>query len=268
MSNKLTKEPKVKEKKPSKTKKNFKVLGIICLVIVTIFLLLLAIYKYFNYTTGFTIYFYDYNYENEYGRFLIEQNDAFIENMVAFDNTAKVSRDYSSYSEAEKKELSNIVVAEGEIISRMENNAPSDKNADYEELYTNMLKSYALYIQGQSMELEYIYQTAEGIDNERFTLGESVTKLLGNFIIEYNPIVNDIRGTDYYYKYSATDMFGIITGDFEQEPVQRDEDGNLIIDENKNYLFLPEGSIDTSSEMGEDMDSINTFINKYFNTQK
>ena len=254
--------------KPKKSKKILKVLGIILGIFLTLFLILFCIYRYYHYTTGFTIYFHNYNYENEYGKFLIEINDSFIENMISFDDTAREERDYSSYSETEKKQLSNVIVAEGELISRMENTPPSDKNADYEELYTNMLKSYALYIQGQTMKLDYIFQTQEGMDSERFTLGESITKLVGNFIIEYSPIVNNVRGTDYYYKYSATDIFGMITGDFEQVPVERDEDGNLILDEDKNYLFLPEGSIDTSTEIGEDMDSINSFINNYFNTQK
>ncbi len=264
---KLCKNPP-EEKKTKKSKKIFKILGSIVLFFVTIFLILFCVYKYYHFTTGFTIYFYNYNYENEYGKFLIESNDAFIENMVSFDNTARSGRDAESYSQMEKDKLSNIIVAEGEIISKMENNAPSDKNADYEEVYVNMLKSYALYIQGQTMQMEYIFQTEEGLSDERFVLGESITKLVGNFIIEYAPIVNEIRGTNYYYKYSATDMFDMITGDFEQIPAEYDEDGNLILDEDKNYLFLPEGSIDTSTEVGQEMDSINTFINNYFNTEK
>lgn len=260
----------VKPKSAGEIKKEKKKLGrknFIRLTLLTIGLFifsLIGIYEYFHYTKGFTIYFQNYSIENEYARFLIEINDSFIENMISFDDTAKEDRNYDDYSDFEKEKLSNIIIAEGEIISRLANTKPSDKNLDYEELYDNMLKSYALYIQGQVMKMDYIYQTEEGLTTERFTLGDSLTTLIGNFIIEYNTIINKIRGTSYNYKYSVADGFNIITGDLEQSPVEYDEDDNLILDEDKNYLYLPEG-VEKDSSLGEDIDNINGYINEYFN---
>lgn len=264
MSVKLVKQKTPDEIKKEKTKKNilyvFKIISIIILLTICT---LLAIYQYFHYTKGFTIYFQSYNIENEYGRFLIEINDEFIENMISFDDTAYEGKSYDEYSDFEKEKLSNIIVAEGNLISRLENTKPSDKNIDYQDLYQNMLKSYALYIQGQVMKMDYIYQTEEGMSEERFTLGDSLTTLIGNFIIEYNQITNKVRNTSYNYKYSVANGFDIKTGDFEQTPVEYDENGNLILDENKSYLYLPDG-IESNSTLGEDINKLNEYIDEYF----
>ena len=260
MSTKLVKPKTPEQIKKEKKKKNISyILKAIFFVILLTVCTLFAIYEYFHYTKGFTIYFQSYNIENEYGRFLIEINDEFIENMVSFDDTAKEGKSYEEYSDFEKEKLSNIIVAEGNLMSRLENTKPSDKNIDYQELYQNMLKSYALYVQGQVMKMDYIYQTEEGMSEERFTLGDSLTTLIGNFIIEYNQITNNIRNTSYSYKYSVADGFDIKTGDFEQTPVEYDEDGNLILDENKSYLYLPD-EIQNDSSLGEDISNINSYI--------
>lgn len=257
-----------KEQKKDKIKANIlKWIKNLILFLGLIIFILFGVYQFFHYTKGFTIYFQNYSLENEYGRFLIEINDKFIENMISFDDTSSEGKDFSEYTDFDKEKLSNIIIAEGNLISRLENTAPSDKNLDYKELYQNMLESYALYIQGQVMKMDYIYQTQEGMDSERFTLGDSLTTLIGNFIIEYNVLVNNVRNTDYDFTYSVADGFDIKTGDFLQTPVEYDEDGNLILDEEQNYLFLPEG-FEEESTLDEDIDSINQYINNYFNIKE
>ena len=150
MSRKLVKQKTPEELKKENKKENIKnIFKLILLVLGLTICTLFAIYQYFHYTKGFTIYFQSYSIENEYGRFLIEINDDFIENMISFDETAYEGKTFDEYTDFEKEKLSNIIVAEGNLISRLENTRPSDANLDYEELYENMLKSYALYLQGQ-----------------------------------------------------------------------------------------------------------------------
>lgn len=210
-----------------------------------IFLLLLIIgltslYTYLHYTEGFTIHFSTYNIQKEYAKFLIEINDDFIDKMVLFEKIAVDGKPLENYTEEEKMAIKDIIISENNILSRLQNTKPIESNLDYEELYNDISKSYALYIQGQIMKMEYIYQTTEGLSDERFTIGDSVTTLVGNFIIEYDQLINNIRNTDYYMKYTVMDGLDLNIGNMQKEKIELDKDGNIILDENKDYIYTPQ----------------------------
>lgn len=249
MSNKVIKNKPIKD--TSSWKKILKFLGLFSLLLV---IGLFSLYQYLHYTEGFTIYFSNYNIQNEYARFLIEVNDDFIDKMVMFEDIVRDKETYKDYSDFEKQQLSDIIVTENSILSRLANTPPTDANLDYRELHENISESYALYIQGQLMKMEYILQTENGMDSERFTLGDSVTNLVGNFIIEYNGISNEIRETSYTSKYSVLDGFDYNLGTADSIDIERDENGNIIIDKDDIYLYLPESegtTTDTSDKKEE-----------------
>lgn len=246
MSNKLIKEKPIK--KPSFFIKTLKFLVLFLSLVV---IGLISLYYYLHITEGFTIYFSNYNIQKEYARFLIEVNDDFIDKMVMFEDIVRNKQSYEEYTDLEKQKLSDIIVSENSILSRLANTPPTDANLDYRELHENITESYALYIQGQLMKMEYILQTQEGMDMERYTLGDSVTNLVGNFIIEYNGISNKVRKTNYEAKYSILDGFEYNLGTANSLDIERDEEGNILINEDDIYLYLPETEGTTINDSSE-----------------
>lgn len=229
------------EKKEKRKKKILHIVEGIILFIVLLFIGLFALYQYLHIKEGFTIYFSNYNIQNEYARFLVEINDDFIKKMIMFDDVIVDKNSYEEYSEEEIEYLSNIILAENSILSRLNNTPPDDNlNFDYKDVYSNMTYAYALYIQGQLMQMEYIMQTTDGLNTERYVIGESVTNLMGNFIIEYAALSNKVRGTSYASRYSVMDGLPYNLGTAEEMVLERDENGNIIIDPDKIYLYLPD----------------------------
>ena len=264
MSNKLIKPVKV-DKKKEFIKGFFKYLGIFILLF---FIGLFALYKYLNYTEGFTIYFSPYNIQNQYARFLIDINDDFIDKMVMFENIVKSNSKVEDYSDYEKEQLSDIIVAENSILSRLMNTAPNDANLDYQDLYDNITQSYALYIQGQLMKMEWILQTQDGMDEERYILGDSVTNLMGNFIIEYNAISNAVRETTFDCKYTVLDGLDYNLGDATASQIERDENGNIIIEDDKTYLYIPENEKTSIKENEITTEEVDEFIDDFKELQE
>lgn len=274
MSTKIVKEDKKEQKEKNKPSFLKTLITKTFLFLSFLFIGLFALYQYLHITEGFTIYISNYDIQTEYARFLIDINEEFIDKMLMYEDVVRNKQTFEDYSEFEKEKLSDIIIAENSILSRLKNTAPSDKNLDYNELYDNITKSYALYIQGQLMQMEYILQTDEGLDGERFTLGESITNLMGNFIIEYGVLSNKIRETDYELKYSVLDGLGYNLGTAEDVDIERDEDGKLILDEDSTYLYIPEDEEFVIREGEEDeqtveldQDLINGFIKDFDNIQ-
>lgn len=274
MSIKIVKEDKKEQKEQSKPSFFKTLITKTFLFLSFLFIGLFALYQYLHITEGFTIYISNYDIQTEYARFLIDINEEFIDKMLMYEDVVRNKQTFEDYSEFEKEKLSDIIIAENSILSRLKNTAPNDKNLDYNELYDNITKSYALYIQGQLMQMEYILQTDEGLDGERFTLGESITNLMGNFIIEYGVLSNEIRDTDYELKYSVLDGLGYNLGTAEDVDIERDEDGKLILDEDSTYLYIPEDEEFVIREGEEDeqtveldQDLINGFIKDFDNIQ-
>lgn len=258
MSNKINqKKNKNPSKKESKVLSFFKYfLLLISLIIIGLF----SLYEYLHIKEGFTIYFSNYDIQTEYARFLIEINDDFVDKMVLFENITRNKESYEDYAESEKEQLTNIILAENTILSRLDNTSPNDSNLDYNELYENVLQSYALYIQGQLMKMEYILQTDVGLSYERYKLGDSVTNLIGNFIIEYGELSNKVRTTTYECKYKVLDGLDYNLGTAEDVDIERDEDGNIILDEDKTYLYLPEDENTTTKESNSSLQDENVSI--------
>lgn len=274
MSTRIVKEDKKEQKEKNKPSFFKTLITKTFLFLSFLFIGLFALYQYLHITEGFTIYISNYDIQTEYARFLIDINEEFIDKMLMYEDVVRNKQTFEDYSEFEKEKLSDIIIAENSILSRLKNTAPSDKNLDYNELYDNITKSYALYIQGQLMQMEYILQTDEGLDGERFTLGESITNLMGNFIIEYGVLSNKIRETDYELKYSVLDGLGYNLGTAEDVDIERDEDGKLILDEDSTYLYIPEDEEFVIREGEEDeqtieldQDLINGFIKDFDNIQ-
>lgn len=236
----ISKNYKSQKIKEERNKKIQKIMKNFSMFVILVFIGLYSLYLYLHYTEGFTLYISPYDIQKEYARFLIELNDDFIDKMVMFEEVVDISKKPEDYTDNEKEKINNIVIAENTILSRLDSTPPNKDNKDFEKIYENMKESFALYIQGQLMKVEYIYQTSESISDEKFVLGDSVTNLIGNFIIEYNELSNSIRNTDYKMKYTVLTGVKDIFGDADIEKIERDEDGKIIIDKDKEYIYIPE----------------------------
>ena len=281
MSNaKRLKEKLIREEKERHSKKIKEFFKYVLLFFFLLFLGLFCLYQYLHLKEGFTLYFSPYNIQDEYAHFLVDVNDDFVKKMLMFEDIVRNKETYEDYDEDDIEYLSNVILAENNILSRLKNTPPDSKlNFDYQELYDNITYAYALYIQGQLMKMEYIMQTKDGLEFERYTIGESVTNLMGNFIIEYSALSNKVRGTSFASEYSVLDGLPFNLGTAEATDIIKDEDGNIILDADRTYLYLPDGldyvekepeegeTSEESEDVGDLKEDITDYIDDYLEIQ-
>lgn len=170
-------------------KNKHKVIIIISVIILSIIGLLLYLFL----VKGMTI---KENPQHNYAKFLIKNNDKMIELMFYFEDNSPKEKEYT---EEDKEALSNKIIEQNDLVKYLQENPPDEKNQDYLEIYTDLLKSYAFFIQGEIMEMEKIYGETDRM--EKMILGQNLQNMMGNVIIELNDKINAIRGTNIKYKY-------------------------------------------------------------------
>lgn len=170
-------------------KRRYKVIIIISTIILSIIGLLLYLFL----VKGMTI---KENPQYNYAKFLINNNDKMIELMFYFEENSPKEKEYT---EEDKEALSNKIIEQNDLVKYLQENPPDEKNQDYLEIYNDLLKSYAFFIQGEIMEMEKIYGETDRM--EKMILGQNLQNMMGNVIIELNDKINAIRGTNIKYKY-------------------------------------------------------------------
>ena len=170
-------------------KNKHKVIIIIPVIILSIISLLLYLFL----VKGMTI---KENPQYNYAKFLINNNDKMIELMFYFEENSPKEKEYT---EEDKEALSNNIIEQNDLVKYLQENPPNEKNQDYLEIYNDLLKSYAFFIQGEIMEMEKIYGETDRM--EKMILGQNLQNMMGNVIIELNDKINAIRGTNIKYKY-------------------------------------------------------------------
>ena len=170
-------------------KNKHKVIIIIPVIIISIISLLLYLFL----VKGMTI---KENPQYNYAKFLINNNDKMIELMFYFEENSPKEKEYT---EEDKEALSNKIIEQNDLVKYLQENPPDEKNQDYLEIYNDLLKSYAFFIQGEIMEMEKIYGETDRM--EKMILGQNLQNMMGNVIIELNDKINAIRGTNIKYKY-------------------------------------------------------------------
>ena len=170
-------------------KNKHKVIIIIPVIIISIISLLLYLFL----VKGMTI---KENPQYNYAKFLINNNDKMIELMFYFEENSPKEKEYT---EEDKEALSNNIIEQNDLVKYLQENPPNEKNQDYLEIYNDLLKSYAFFIQGEIMEMEKIYGETDRM--EKMILGQNLQNMMGNVIIELNDKINAIRGTNIKYKY-------------------------------------------------------------------
>lgn len=173
---------------------------------------------------AFLIYFFGYqgvkiefigNVQKNYAKYLVEQNDVFVASMMEFEAIA--SKTGVEYSDAEKAAMQEILNEQNEFLNKLQKRSPNEENADFMDLYQDMLQIFAFYIQGEIMMAEYCYSytdnkvienefSGNGIGLETYTMGKEMCNMMGNMILNNFKYINEIRGTDYRSKYNIVEI--------------------------------------------------------------
>ena len=141
------------------------------------------------------------NPQRNYAKYMINKNDELIELMIEFESKTEDIRE-KEFTDEDIESLSNIIITQNEIIKEMQRHPPDESNQDYQNIYDNFLKTHAFFIQGQLMKMEYLYANEEVKRQETAILGQGLSNMMGNIVIEMGEMINDVRNTDIEFKYS------------------------------------------------------------------
>lgn len=155
--------------------------------------------------------------QKEYGKFLVESNDEFVQMMVEFE--VLTTKTESVYLEEEKEQIRQNLNRQNEFLKKMQKFSPDETNMDYLDLYQDMLQIYAFYIQGETMKAEYCYKyddnftienefSGENASIEQYTMGQELCNMMGNMILNNYKYINQIRNTTYSSKYNILEIGG------------------------------------------------------------
>jgi hypothetical protein len=216
MSQTLTREEellKINQAKRERDQKRFTTMWIKRFVVA--YLLCMAIYVIYLFAfQGLTIEFVG-NIQKEYAKFLVTQNDEFVTLMVEFE--ALTSKTNETYTEAEKEAIQKNLEKQNEFLKKLQRRSPNEDNADYVDLYQDILQIYAFYIQGEIMMAEYCYafDATFTLENqysnsetslETYTTGKGLCNMFGNMILNNYKYINDIRDTSYKSQHNIVEL--------------------------------------------------------------
>jgi len=150
--------------------------------------------------------------QTNYAKYLVEENDKFVDNMIEFETLLKTYK--REFSNTELDVINKNVEAKNNIMIDLQKNPPDYTNKDYSEVYKDILKVYAFYIQGEVMRVEYIsaykndYTMEEikaGTDakEEKYTMGIQLCNMMGSMVLEDPNIINKIKTTTVVSRHPA-----------------------------------------------------------------
>lgn len=173
-----------------------KKLYIITWIVSFIVLYSVLVYAYINFSMtarGIEIWF-PQRKQADYGSFLVEKNQGFLDLMVSFDDI--VSQEDIRLCEQTEESIHRNLKEKNQIIKTLRRIPPSEENYAYLSVYHDMINVYAFYIQGEVMKLEYLYKKEAGGDvsnSELFFLGEQMCNLMGNSVLDMFDILQAIE---------------------------------------------------------------------------
>lgn len=216
MAQTLTREEellKINQAKRERDQKRFTMMWVKRFIIA--YLLCMAIYAIYLFAfQGLSIEFVG-NIQKEYAKFLVKQNDEFVTLMVEFE--ALTDKTNETYTEVEKEAIQANLEKQNEFLKKMQRRSPNEKNADYMDLYQDILQIYAFYIQGEIMIAEYCYafDNTFTLENqysnsetslETYTTGKGLCNMFGNMILNNYKYINDIRDTSYQSQHNIVEL--------------------------------------------------------------
>lgn len=149
--------------------------------------------------------------QKEYGKYLVEMQDKMVGQTLDFANLVEdINR---QYTDREKDRIKDELVKQNELLKELQINSPDEINNDYMNIYKDMVKIFSFYIQGETMQSEYIYaykdeyiadekMSDENTRIETYTLGSSLCEVMGNMMLNNYDYINNVRGTDYQSSYT------------------------------------------------------------------
>lgn len=149
--------------------------------------------------------------QKEYGKYLVEMQDKMVGQTLDFANLVEdVNR---QYTDREKDRIKDELVKQNELLKELQINSPDETNNDYTDIYKDMVKIFSFYIQGETMQSEYIYaykneyiadekMSDENVRIETYTLGSSLCEVMGNMMLNNYNYINAVRETDYQSSYT------------------------------------------------------------------
>lgn len=155
------------------------------------------------------------NIQRNYAKFLVEQNDEFVNYMIEFEDLTSKTND--EYSDEEKDLIKQNLEKQNAFLSNLQKRAPNDSNSDYLDLYQDMLQIFAFYIQGEVMKAEYCYAYSnnytlenkysdKNVGMETYTMGQELCNMMGNMILNNFRYINEIRGTNYQSTHNIVEI--------------------------------------------------------------
>ncbi len=216
MAQTLTREEeliKINQAKRERDQKRFTLMWVKRFIIA--YILCLAIYAVYLFAfQGLTIEFIG-NIQKEYAKYLVKQNDEFVTLMIEFEGLT--SKTNEKYTESEKAAIQENLNKQNKFLQTLQKRAPNEDNADYSDLYQDMLQIYAFYIQGEIMQAEYCYafDSTFTLENkysnaetslETYTMGKELCNMFGNMILNNYKYINDIRDTAYKSQHNIVEL--------------------------------------------------------------
>lgn len=208
--------------------------------------------------------------QRNYAKFLVEQNDEFITEMIEFE--ALTAKTNAVYSESEKAAIKANLERQNAFLQKMQKRAPDESNSDYIDIYQDMLQIYAFYIQGEVMKAEYCYKydtnftlenqfSGDGASLESYTMGQELCNMMGNMILNNFKYINDIRDTNYKSKHNIVEMGnneetpGVVEPDIEEVPDVEENEPENGETENDSTTEAPENNSNNTEVPHEPEDS-------------
>ena len=153
--------------------------------------------------------------QRNYAKYLVSQNDVFVESMMEFE--ALTSKTGIEYSDSEKAQIREILAEQNEFLNKLQKRSPNESNSDYMDLYQDMLQIFAFYIQGEIMMAEYCYAytdshipenefSGDGTGLESYTMGKEMCNMMGNMILNNYRYINEIRGTNHASRFNIVEI--------------------------------------------------------------
>lgn len=142
------------------------------------------------------------NPQDEYGKFLVEQNNNFAKLMYDFLITSEeVGDEFSEESIPLLEKMSNQIIEQNNIVKNLERNPPDETNADYYNLIEQIRQTYLFLLQGEINILEQLYLSKEEQSEGVFKTGIALQNVMGEIILQFPKLINDVRGTDFKSNY-------------------------------------------------------------------
>ena len=151
--------------------------------------------------------------QKNYGQYLVDMQDKIVEHSLIFDKLVEDTE--RVYTDEEKESIKQELLDQNDLLKKLQATVPDETNEDYALVYKDILKIFGLYIQGETMQAEYIYgykdsYIADEINSDKtvrmetYTMGTALCNMMGNMMLNNYTYINDVRNTTFESKYTIT----------------------------------------------------------------